>query len=287
MQSGDERLDRFGISAALLTPFRAGGSIDTPLFVDHAKSVLRNGVTSITVFGTTGEGASLTVSERRSGLKQLVDSGIPPEKILQTVYASALGEAKQQIQYAREFGVKRFLLVPPFYFKGCSDDGLFTWHADLLNDTPSDTKFVLYHIPQVTGVPLSPELILRLARGFRDRFIGVKDSSGDWENALKLLGLDAIPVLVGDERLLHKAIALGGAGAITGMANIYPERMLRLFETAVEDRELSADVSRIVEYPVIPTLKAILARDSDQTGWQRVRAPLEPICNETRNALGL
>ncbi len=280
-------MDRFGISAALLTPFGADGSIDTRLLVSHAKSVLKRGASSVTLFGTTGEGASLTAAERSNGLKRLVDSGIPPDKIFQTIYASALGEAKQQIQNAFENGVMKFLLVPPFYFKGCGDDGLHAWHASLLNETPPDAKFVLYHIPQVTGVPLSRELVSRLAREFGDHLLGVKDSSGDWENASKLIGIDAVPVLVGDERLLHKAIALGGAGAITGMANLYPERLQRLFETAVEDSELSAEVTRIVAHPVIPTLKGLMARDSGDASWERVRAPLEPMSSVSKASFGL
>ena len=106
-------MDRFGISAALLTPFGADGSIDTRLLVRHAKSVLTRGASSVTLFGTTGEGASITAAERSDSLKRLVVSGIPPEKILQTIYASALGEATQQIQCALEYGVNTFLLVPP------------------------------------------------------------------------------------------------------------------------------------------------------------------------------
>ena len=280
-------LERFGISAALLTPFKVDGSVDLRLFASHAKSVLRRGASSITIFGTTGEGASVSPVERLDGLRHLLDSGISPDQILPTIYASALGEAIQQIVDASETGVTKFLLVPPHYFKGCSDDGLYAWHEDLLRSAPRHSKFVLYHIPQVTGVPLSPSLIARLAEEFSDRLIGIKDSSGDWDNTLNFLDLISVPVLVGDERMLHHAVARGGAGAITGMANLYPDRMHRLFQSATEDVELSAEVGRIVVHPVIPALKAMLARNSENESWERVRAPLEPLDAQARSALGL
>ena len=129
----------------------------------------------------------------------------------------------------------------------------------------------------MTGVALSPQLVGRLAARFPDQLLAVKDSSGSWGNATDLLSLDAIPVLVGDERLLHRAVAMGGAGAITGMANLYPDRMHRIFSTATEDAVLSAEVTRIVAQPVIPMMKALLAQQTGEPGWVRVRAPLEPL----------
>ncbi len=280
-------MERFGISTALLTPFAADGQIDLSLFAGHARSMLQRGASSITIFGTTGEGASVSAEERYDGLRFLISAGTPPEKIIQTVYASAVDEAASQVDAALKLGVSTFLLVPPFYFKGCRDDGLFDWHAQLVARTDPGSKFILYHIPQVTGIPLSANLVERLAIGFRGRMRAIKDSSGDWNTASKLLSMDVIPVLVGDERLLHRALARGAAGAITGIANLYPERMNQIFESATEDKELSAEVSRIVENPVIPALKALLARQCKKPSWTNTRAPLCPLEPKALAEIGL
>ncbi|SMX25459.1 dihydrodipicolinate synthase family protein [Boseongicola aestuarii] len=277
----------FGISAALLTPFSADGQIDLVRLVQHARDVLKNGAAGVTIFGTTGEGASVSSAERTAGLRHLVTEGIPTASIIQTIYATSVVEAAAQTADGLAIGVSSFLLVPPFFFKDCSDEGLFDWHAQLFARADPRAKFVLYHIPQVTGVALSVHLVGRLTNSFPNRLLAVKDSSGDWDNATKLLALDVIPVLVGDERLLHRASARGGAGAITGMANLYPGRIRHIFESATEDVAISAEVTRIVTKPVIPALKALLGRQNDDPDWDRVRAPLKPLSAEARRQLGI
>ena len=278
-------MSQLGISAVLLTPFLEDGQIDHARFAQQAKRVLANGAQSVTIFGTTGEGASVSSDEREEGLQWLIEAGISPVKIIQTIYATAVNDALSQVSDGRSRGVSRFLLVPPFYFKACSEDGLFEWHAKVLADAPAGAEFVLYHIPQITGVALSANLVGRLVSGFPNRVAAVKDSSGNWANAERLLSLGTIPVLVGDERLLHRAVALGAAGAITGMANLYPQRMSSIVGTAKEDPELSTEVTRIVAQPVIPALKSILAKQLNDPAWKRVRSPLEPLSMEARKAL--
>ena len=278
-------MDRFGISAALLTPFDEDGVLDETLFVRHMASVLSEGADGVTLFGTTGEGASIGFGERLAGLDHAIGAGIPSERIVMGVCATSVADAADQVARAGERGIRDFLLLPPFYFKGCSDSGLFHWHAALFTRTDPHMRFIVYHIPQVTGVPLSVALVGRLAAAFPERILAIKDSSGDWENAQSLLSLKALPVLIGDERVLHRAAALGGAGAITGMANLYPARMKRLFETATEDTSLSEEVTRIVSGPVIPALKAVLAERTGEPGWEHLRPPLEPLDAAARHAV--
>ncbi len=113
----------------------------------------------------------------------------------------------------------------------------------------------------------------------------IKDSSGDWENTGALLADNALKVLVGDERHLHRALVLGAAGSICGIANLYPNRLARLFETAAEDPELCAEVTEIVMFPVVPALKALMAEHYQELGWQRLRAPLKPLSEAERSVL--
>lgn len=261
----------------MLTPFQEDGGLDLPLFAAHAAWTLDNGADGITPFGTTGEGASIGFDERAQALAALVDAGIPADRMTVGICACALPDAVAQVKQALDFGVARFLLLPPFYFNGLGDGGLYDWHAALFAAADARAQFILYHIPQVTQVPLSLDLVLRLRRDFPDRVIAIKDSSGDWDNARSLLDSGAIPVLTGDERLLHRAAALGGAGSICGMANLAPARMRTLFERQQEDAALSADVSAIVSGPVVPAMKAALAAQTGNAAWTNLRAPLQPL----------
>lgn len=272
----------FGISTALLTPFRENGAIDTARLCAHATTVLDQGADGVTLFGTTGEGASIGMDERASGLDALLGSGIPAEKIILGVAANSVSDAARQVADGRSQGIVDFLLLPPFYFKAPTDAGLFDWHMQLFGQTDPSARFILYHIPQVSGVGVPVRLVQQLVAAAKDRIRAIKDSSGNWDNAEALLSLKSVTVLVGDERLLHKAVARGAGGAITGMANLYPERMKRIVETAREDLALSAEVSRIVSVPVVAALKAILATRTNDPGWERIRAPLSPLRDEER-----
>lgn len=212
----------------------------------------------------------------------MLESGISAEKVTLGVCASALKDALVQVQQGIEFGITQFLLLPPFYFKGVDDTGLFAWHSSLFAAADKRAKFILYHIPQVTQVPLSVELVLHLRSSFPERVVAIKDSAGQWDNTRALLESGQIPVLVGDERLLHKAAAMGGAGSICGVANIYPQRMRTLFDSHAEDVELSADVDTIVSVPVIPALKQIMVAKTGDASWGNLRAPLQALNDKDR-----
>ena len=278
-------MEKFGISTALLTPFSEDGSIDWPLLGKHACRVVADGADSITLFGTTGEGASIGRAERLLGVETLIAAGCPQESIILGVCANSMDDAVEQIESGFKLGIRDYLLLPPFYFKGCTDDGLFQWHTQLFAHTNSQTRFILYHIPQVSGVPLSADLVARLCTSAPARIRAIKDSSGNWDNALELLEKCSTQVLIGDERLLHRAVAKGAGGAISGMANLYPGRMQKIVQTAKEDVALSNDVTRIVSASVVAALKAVLAEKSGETAWERVRPPLTILDADVRTMI--
>lgn len=270
-------MDRFGLSVALLTPFHRDGGVDFSRLSKHANQVLSEGAGSVTLFGTTGEGASLDRSERLQGLRALMDSGIPADKIILGVFENSVGDVVSQIEQALLLNVDTFLLSPPYFFSGCSEAGISGWYEDVFKQTDSRAKFILYNIPQMTGVYLSLAIVRRLHEVAGRRVVAVKDSSGDWAFAQVLLTQQDVQVLIGDERLLHKSIKLGGGGAISGMANIYAARMKVVIETATEDAALSAEVSRLVALPIIPAIKATIALHRNDPEWEFVRAPLTEL----------
>ncbi len=278
-------IEQFGLSAALLTPFTASDEINVTLLGEHASGILKAGADSVTLFGTTGEGPSVSRVERRIGLEALLATDCPAEKIVLGICATSVADAAGQVAEGSERGVTRCLVLPLFYFKDVGDAGLCDWYENLLARTPPATKFILYNIPQFSGVALSPGLITHLVSHSPDRLIAVKDSSGDWDSTHSLLIGQELPVLVGDERHLHRAVALGGGGAISGFANLHPDRLKRVIETGVEDRLVVEEVERIVSAPVIPALKALLAVRSGELGWERPRPPLTLLEPDIRDSI--
>ncbi|MDF2811775.1 MAG: dihydrodipicolinate synthase [Microvirga sp.] len=260
----------------MTTPFREDGAIDLPRLVDHARWCLQQGCASVTAFGTTGEGASVGISGREQVLGALAGGGIAPRNVVYCVAATSLHEALTQARMAYDFGARALLLPPPFYFKGVSDEGLFAWFSQLLGKLGGSARdVILYNIPSVTQVALSVELIGRIKNRFPGVITGVKDSSGDWDYTQRLLAAHKdLAILIGDERYLAEGVALGGQGAISGLANVCPQVLLSLVQNARPDARINALVDEVLRYPVTPAVKALVAHRTGDAEWRHVRAPL-------------
>lgn len=271
------RAHLFGVSAAMVTPFDQHGGVDGARAAAHARHVRASGADGVTLFGTTGEGASLGEEDRGKLYESVLGGGVPPEALTACICATAVEDAVAQARQAFAHGVRRLLLCPPFYFKGVSDDALAAWFGRVLDRIASQApQVILYHIPQVTAVPLAPALIRRIKDAHGEMVFGVKDSAGDWAATQRLLPMEDLAILVGDERLLAQAAPLGGAGAISGIANFLPGRVRRLVREGAADPELDALVDEVVKVPVTPLVKALTGLAYGETGWERTRPPLEP-----------
>lgn len=265
----------FGISAALVTPFTDDGSVDVPRLVAHLDRVLASGAASGTLFGTTGEGSSLSLAERCTALADLIAAGVDPARLVVCVPASSIDEARSQIDDAARQGVTTVLLPPPYYFKGVPEDGVFAFYAGVLGGIADGAmRIILYHIPQVTAVPLSLALVQRIAAAFPGLVFGVKDSAGVLEDTRRLLAETDLAILVGDERQLAACSKLGASGSISGMANLFAGRLNEVLATGEDDADLNALVEAVVAEPVTPAVKALVAHATGDSGWRNVRAPL-------------
>jgi 4-hydroxy-tetrahydrodipicolinate synthase len=274
-----EQRDRFGLSAALTTPFLADGAVDLARVAAQARWCLGEGCASVTLFGTTGEGSSIGLDDRAAVLAALGEAGVAGNRIVGAVAAASVADAEAQARLALEIGCKAVLLPPPFYFKGVSDDGLFAWFAAVFERLGGAARDVLlYNIPSVTAVPLSIDLVGRLRDAFPRVVIGVKDSSGDWAYTRRLLAAHReLAILIGDERSLAEGVRLGGEGAISGLANICPRVIRRLAHEGVEDARVPALVEAVLAYPVTPAVKALVAHRTGDDAWLGVRPPLVPL----------
>lgn len=263
----------------MTTPFRRNGAIDLSRLAAHARQCLDDGCTSVTVFGTTGEGASIGMSGREQILGALSGAGIEGEQVVVCIAATSVHEAIVQGRMAGDFGSRGLLLPPPFYFKNVSDDGLFAWFSQVIEKLgPAARGVILYNIPSVTQVALSIDLIRRLKEAFPGVVTGVKDSSGDWRYTQDLLATNGdLAILIGDERYLAQGVQRGGQGAISGLANVCPQALLRLARDGQEDERINRLVDEVLKYPVTPAVKALVAHRTGDAEWLNVRTPLLPI----------
>ena len=279
---------RFGLSCALSTPFLPDGNVDLPRLAAHVRSTLAAGCSSVTLCGTTGEGASLGAGSRERMLAALRSDGVNIERdVVFGIAASSVEDALAQIKQVTRFGCRTVLLPPPFYFKDSTDEGLLRWFSDVLAGIAGDgVRTILYHIPSVTAVPLSLELIGRLKERFAGTVQGVKDSSGDWDYARELINQHSeLTILIGDERRLAEAVRMGASGAISGLANVVPELMLPLANEGRDDPRISALVEEVLKYSVMPAVKELVAHRTGDPAWRAVAPPLSPLTREEAQRL--
>ncbi|MGZ5236788.1 MAG: dihydrodipicolinate synthase family protein [Caldimonas sp.] len=275
-----------GVYAPVLTPFDSGLAPDAGRFIAHCRWLLEHGV-GLAIFGTNSEAASLSVAERLDLTDRLLAAGVPAARLLPGTGACALSDAVTLTRHAVERGAPGVLMVPPFYFKNVSDDGVFAYYAEVIERVGSDRLAIyLYHIPQLTQVPITLALIERLLRRYPKTVLGAKDSSGDWANSKAMIdnyAAGGFAVFPASESLLSKALPIGGAGCISATVNMNPAGIQALYEgwntARAESLQAAADVVRGIfqATPMIPAMKRVLAEFAADSAWRAVRPPLCPL----------
>ncbi|MEP6943717.1 MAG: dihydrodipicolinate synthase family protein [Betaproteobacteria bacterium] len=273
-----------GVFVPALTPFAEDLSVDRERFTAHCAWLLRQGAAGLAVFGTTSEANSLSNAERMRLLDQLVDEGIAPRVLMPGTGCCALPDTVTLTRHAVDHGALGVLLLPPFYYKSVSDDGVYASIAEVVQRVAdARLRVYLYHIPPMAGVGFSFPVIERLLKAFPGIVVGLKDSSGDWKNTEVLLkSFPGFEVFPGSETYLLEALRLGGAGCISATANVNVAAMRRLIDTwqlpdsgaDAQQAKLSAVRAAIQKYPLVSANKAILAQALDHPGWSVVRPPL-------------
>lgn len=279
-----------GLWCALLTPLDQAGGVDHARLARHAHALLAQGVDGVAPFGTTGEGQSFSVAERQAGTDELLAAGVPANRMVAATGCAALPETIALTRHGVQSGCAACLVLPPFFWKDASDDGLFAWYAKVI-EAVGDTRLriYLYHIPQVSGVPLSVDLIARLAAAFPGIIRGVKDSAGDWNNTAALLArVPQLAIMVGHEPHLPRLMQAGGAGTICGVANVHPVLVRALLSpgvSAADEQRITTLLEIAFRQPLLPGFKAIVAKRMHDPGWLAVRPPLLPLEDAARVAL--
>ena len=276
-----------GVFSPVLTPFNADLTPSIERFTRHCRWLVKQDV-GLSIFGTNSEATSLTLAEKHRLLDALLEAGLPAARMMPGTGACALGDAIELTRHAVEAGCGGVLMLPPFYYKGVSDEGLFRSFASVIDAVADERlRIYLYHIPPVTQVPISLGLIERLLKAYPGIIAGVKDSSGDWNNTeamLKNFQPEGFDVFAGSETFLLANMRGGGAGCITATGNVNPAPMVALYNSwqqketnnSADEQQRALDATRAVfqQFPLIPAMKAAIAWKTGDNAWRAVRPPL-------------
>ncbi|NPT35697.1 dihydrodipicolinate synthase family protein [Paraburkholderia xenovorans] len=282
-----------GAYAPVLTPFNPDLSVDTARFIEHCRWLTRQGA-GLAIFGTNSEAASVSLDERIALTEAVVEAGIDPATLMPGTGLCALPETVRLTAHAVSLGAPGVLVLPPYYFKSPGEDGLFAYYSEII-ERVGDARLALYlyHIPQMSQVPITASLVERLLKRYPDTIAGLKDSSGDWDNTRTMIERFAshpqgFSVFPASESALSRALPIGGAGCISATNNVNPARVRALIDrleadeatrAAPETAALQAGVDTVraifQRLPMIPAMKATLANARDAQSWRVVRPPLQ------------
>ncbi|HEY4472268.1 MAG TPA: dihydrodipicolinate synthase family protein [Stellaceae bacterium] len=282
-----------GVLVPVLTPFTPAGEPDTGRFVAFCRWLLDQGADGLAIFGTTSEANSMSAGERMGLLDRLIAAGVPAAKLMPGTGACSVTEAVTLIRHAVGHGVGGVLMLPPFYYKGMDDDGLYAFFAGVIDRVGSSAlKMYLYHIPPQTVLGLSIDLVGRLIKDYSDTVVGLKDSSGDWNNTVALLErFPGFAVFPGSEVFLLDGLRKGAVGCITASGNVNVPGIRRVYENwkTPQADQLQAEITlvrkTIQAYPMVPALKRIVAHFHNDPDWAAVRPPMTPLSEAQSKAL--
>jgi 4-hydroxy-tetrahydrodipicolinate synthase len=281
-----------GALAPVVTPFKADLAPDADKLIAQCRRLLGEDC-GLAVFGTNSEGNSLSVEEKIALLDRLVEAGLPPQRMMPGTGHCAIPDTVRLTRHAVGLGCGGVLMLPPFYYKGVSDEGLYRAFSEVIERVGDDRlRVYLYHIPPVAQVGISLDLIARLIDAYPGIVAGIKDSSGDWENTRAML--ERFPgwgIFCGNETRLVDAMQLGARGTISATCNVNAAKIAELCrdwqagDGARKQEQANRVRGVVAKYPMIPALKALVGRVFDDSEWGRMRPPLTELTADQRQAL--
>lgn len=288
--SGPKKMS--GVLSPVVTPFNKDLSVDSDRLVRQCRWLLSQDC-GLAVFGTNSEANSLSVEEKIDLLDALVDAGLDTGRMMPGTGACAIPDTVRLTSHAVKRGCAGVLMLPPFYYKGVSDEGLFRSFSEVIQRVgDSNLRIYLYHIPPVAQVPITLTLIERLLKEYPDTVAGIKDSSGDWNNMEAMLKqFPGFAMFAGSESFLLSTMRGGGAGCISATANINSAAIAELHanwqspEADAMQAKLDDLRDAVMQYPMIPALKASVAHYSGDGEWARVRPPLVELAADQKAGL--
>jgi len=288
-----------GVLAPVATPFKADLSPDPQRFIAHCQWLLSQNC-GLAPFGTTSEANSMSTSERISLLDALIAGGIDPSCMMPGTGCCSITETVELTAHAIRHGCAGVLMLPPFYYKSVSEEGLYRYFSEVVQRLgDARLRIYLYHIPPVAIVGVSVKLVERLLKAYPTAIAGMKDSSGDWNNTKTFLdafavragrAISSFDVFVGSESFLLANMRNGGVGTISATANVNPAAIHKLYKqwnTAADADQQQAKLNVVREVfssskflSMIAALKQAIAIHENDPEWARVRPPLVELTLE-------
>ena len=278
-----------GTYCAALTPLNTDYSINKELFLKHCSNLLSEDLDGLAIFGTTGEGNSFNVNEKIEAVNYLIDNNIGADKIIP---GSGLCSIKDTVIYSKAIAklkVKAILVLPAFYYKNVSNEGVVDFYRRVIEEVgDSDLQYILYNIPQVSGVSIGIEVIERLIKLFPKNVVGMKESSGNLDNMLRITKyFNNFALFSGSDSLALKVCQSGGAGAITACSNISGKLLNYIVDKYKKESEIQNFQSlqqlqvqirkTLLLHEPISALKAFLSVTNNNENWNKVNPPLIKI----------
>jgi 4-hydroxy-tetrahydrodipicolinate synthase len=279
---------RSGVGAAMITLFDGDGAIDAPAMARLGRWLLGNGCDFLLIFGTTGEGPSLSAAERAEALRAMIAEGLPAARIVAGTGCAALTDTVALTSAAGELKCAGALVIPPFFFRQASGAGLLAYLDQLLLQTATaGTPVALYHFPEMSGVSYDDGMIATLLRDHPGRIAGIKNSTGDKDQVVRWAKqFPEAAVYAGDDHLIRPLIAAGGAGPMTATAGLAPALVAEVAAAARrdpmaiperEDRLNRLWLEVLLAVPVTEAVKLLFAHITGEARWLRMRSPLQPL----------
>jgi 4-hydroxy-tetrahydrodipicolinate synthase len=275
-----------GVLAPVVTPFSRDLSPDPERFIAHCRWLATQNC-GLAVFGTNSEANSLSVNERIALLDALLAADLDPSRMMPGTGCCALTDTVRLTEHAVKGGCAGMLMLPPFYYKDVTEDGLYRSFSEVIERVgDARLRIYLYHIPPVAVVGITPGLVERLLKKYPSAIAGMKDSSGDWNNTKTFLDAFAksgFDVFVGSESFLLANMKAGGAGCISATANVNPAAIDRLYrdwrkpDADLQQEALNFMRKTIGQYVMIPALKSVIAHYTKDPEWAAVRPPLTEL----------
>ncbi len=286
-----------GIYAAAISPFDEAGALDVQKLIGYCKYLLSaGGCDGVAPTGTTGEGTSISYEERIKLPAAFAEAGIESDRVIFGTGSCSSGDAIGLTRAAIGAGFTNVLVLPPFYYKNPSDDGIYAYYARLIEAVGDDRlRIYLYHFPQMSMTPFSIDLVKRLKADFGPLIAGLKDSSGDFEQSRAFAeatgGVDAdFDVYPSSESFLFDGLEAGCAGIISGSTNAFANKVQAALQATGDDRVAAFEMVKAAratasKYPLMAAMKRIEAWRSGDESWLRMAPPLRPLSDDQEAAL--
>ena len=281
-----------GTFCAALTPLNEDYSINKDLFLDHCSRLLLQNLDGLGIFGTTGEANSFNLNQKIDAINFLINNNIDPKKLIIGTGLCSINDTVSFTKNISNLNIKAVLVLPPFYYKDVSNEGVIEFYKRVIEEVgDNELKYILYHFPKLSGVPINFEIIEKLLKLFPQNVVGIKDASADIDFMLKIIKyFGDFAVFSGSDSLALKICKQGGAGAITATSNISGKLLSFIYnnyqnEDEIENfQNLQVKIRDVLSNnELISTLKAYMSVTSKKSEWNRVNPPLKKIQNPENN----